>query len=149
MNSYMVLCLWTLPSVAIVGGPVLSLCGWDSQKCPCWDWRPLRPHWLLGHRHGRRMWSTHHLRKTVPQHTKAIIYIGTWEVHFEFPLEKVCLHFNSNYIIEEDPKKNRSRRRWRTHHPKKKNAGYGWADYEREVSRFKDRYPEEENAVKE
>jgi len=43
--------------------------------------------------------------------TKAIIYIGTWEVHFQFPSEKVRLHFNSNYIIEEHPKKNRSRRR--------------------------------------
>jgi len=43
--------------------------------------------------------------------TKAIIYIGIGEVHFQFPSEKVCLHFNSNYIIEEDPNKNRSRRR--------------------------------------
>jgi hypothetical protein len=43
--------------------------------------------------------------------TMAIIYIGTGKVHFQFPLEKVRLHFNSNYIIEEDPKKNRSRRR--------------------------------------
>jgi len=41
--------------------------------------------------------------------TKAIIYIGIGEVHFQFPLEKVRLHINSNYIIEEDPKKNRSR----------------------------------------
>jgi len=37
--------------------------------------------------------------------SKAIIYIGTGEVHFQFPLEKVRLHFNSNYITEEDPKK--------------------------------------------
>jgi len=43
--------------------------------------------------------------------TKAIIYIGTGEVHFQFPSEKVRLHFNSNYIIQEDPKNNRSRRR--------------------------------------
>jgi len=35
--------------------------------------------------------------------TKAIIYIETKEVHFQFPLEKVRLHINSNYIIEEDP----------------------------------------------
>jgi len=51
--------------------------------------------------------------------TKAIIYIGMGEVHFQFPSEKVCLHFNSNYIIEEHPKKNRSRRMQRTRHQKK------------------------------
>jgi len=28
--------------------------------------------------------------------TKAIIYTGTREVHFQFPLEKVPLHFNGN-----------------------------------------------------
>jgi len=38
--------------------------------------------------------------------TKAIIYIGTWEVHFQFPSKMIRLHFNSNYIFEEDPKKN-------------------------------------------
>jgi hypothetical protein len=43
--------------------------------------------------------------------TKAIIYIATREVHFQFPLEKVCHNFNSNYIIDEEPKKNRTRRR--------------------------------------
>jgi hypothetical protein len=37
--------------------------------------------------------------------------IGTREVYSQFTSEKVRLHFNSNYIIEEDPKKNRSRRR--------------------------------------
>jgi len=75
--------------------------------------------------------------------TKAIIYIGTGEVHFQFPLEKVRLHFNSNYIIEEDPKKNRSRRRRRTRHQKKKNVVDGWADYKGEISRYEDRYPDE------
>ena len=74
---------------------------------------------------------------------KAIIYIGTGEVHFQFPSEKVCLHFNSNYIIEEDPKKNRSRRRQCTRHQKKKNVVDGWADYEWEASRYKDQYPDE------
>jgi hypothetical protein len=34
--------------------------------------------------------------------TKAIIYIGTGEVR---------RHFNDNYMIDEDPKKNRTRRR--------------------------------------
>jgi len=37
--------------------------------------------------------------------TKATIYIGIGEVHFQFPLEKVHLHLHSNYIIDEDPKR--------------------------------------------
>jgi len=56
--------------------------------------------------------------------------------------------FNSNYIIDEDPKKNRSRRRRRTCHQKKKNVVDGWADYVGEVSRYKDRYPDE-NTIEE
>jgi hypothetical protein len=71
-------------------------------------------------------------------------YIGTGEVHFQFPSEKVHLHFNSNYIIEEDPKKNRSRIRRRTRHQKNKNVVDGWANYEGEVSRYKDWYPDED-----
>jgi len=81
--------------------------------------------------------------------TKAIIYIGTGEIHFQFPSEKVRHHLNSNYMIEEEPKKNRSRRRRRTRHQKKKNVVDGWADYEGEVSKFEDRYPDEKNTVKE
>jgi hypothetical protein len=81
--------------------------------------------------------------------TKAIIYIGTWEIHFKFPSEKVCHHFNSNYIINDEPKKNRSRRRQRTRHQKKKIAVDRWADYEGGVSRFEDRYPDEENTTNE
>jgi hypothetical protein len=46
--------------------------------------------------------------------TKAIIYITTGEAHFQFPSEKVCHHFNNNYVIDEEPKKNISRRRDRT-----------------------------------
>jgi hypothetical protein len=45
---------------------------------------------------------------------KAIIYIATREVHFQFPSDKVCHHFNNNYIVDEEPNKNRSRRRRRT-----------------------------------
>jgi hypothetical protein len=45
--------------------------------------------------------------------TKAIIYLATWEVHFQFPSEK-------NQIPKD-----------------------GWADYQGEVSRYEDRYPEE------
>jgi hypothetical protein len=43
--------------------------------------------------------------------TKAIIYIATGEVRFQFPSEKVCRYFNNNYIVDEEPKKNRTRRR--------------------------------------
>jgi hypothetical protein len=39
--------------------------------------------------------------------TKVIIYIATGEVHFQFPLEKVHRYFNSNYIVDEEPKKNK------------------------------------------
>jgi hypothetical protein len=54
--------------------------------------------------------------------TKAIIYIATGEVHFQFPLEKVRHHFNNNYIVDEEPKKNRSRRRRRTCNQKSQPA---------------------------
>jgi hypothetical protein len=46
--------------------------------------------------------------------TKAIIYIGIGEVQFHFPLEKVRRYFNDNYMVNKDPKKNRTRRRRRT-----------------------------------
>ena len=42
--------------------------------------------------------------------TRAIIYVRTGEVHFQFPKEKVRCYFNS-YNNLEQPKKNRSRRR--------------------------------------
>jgi hypothetical protein len=48
--------------------------------------------------------------------TKAIIYIGTGKVCFHFPTGKVRRHFNDNYMIDEDPKKNRTRRRSRNRH---------------------------------
>jgi hypothetical protein len=42
--------------------------------------------------------------------TNAIIYIGSGQVYFQFPDEKVRCHFN-NYTNYEQPKKNRNRRR--------------------------------------
>jgi hypothetical protein len=45
--------------------------------------------------------------------TKAIIYITTGEVHFQFPSEN---------IIDGEPKKNRLRRRRRTHTNKNQSA---------------------------
>jgi hypothetical protein len=45
--------------------------------------------------------------------TNAIIYVGSGQVHFQFPREKVRCYFNS-YTTYEQPKKNRSRRRRRS-----------------------------------
>jgi hypothetical protein len=50
--------------------------------------------------------------------TKAIIYIGSGEVHFHFPSEKVRRYFNDNYIVNEDPKKYKTRRRRCNRHQK-------------------------------
>jgi hypothetical protein len=50
--------------------------------------------------------------------TKAIIYFGTAKVHFHFPSEKVRHYFNDNYMVYEDPKKNRTRRRNHTRNQK-------------------------------
>jgi hypothetical protein len=70
--------------------------------------------------------------------TKAIIYIATGEVHFQFPSEKVRRYFNSNYIVDEEPKKNRTRRRRYNRTQKNQIPKDGWADYEGEVSRYED-----------
>jgi hypothetical protein len=42
--------------------------------------------------------------------TRAIVYIGTGEIHFQFRTEKVCCYFNT-YTDPEQPKKNKMRRR--------------------------------------
>jgi hypothetical protein len=47
--------------------------------------------------------------------TKAIIYIATGEVHFQFLSKKVRRYFNNNYIVDEEPKNNKIRRRHRNH----------------------------------
>jgi len=79
---------------------------------------------------------------------KAIIYIGTGEVHMHFPSEKVRRYFTDpNYIIE-DPKQVRTRRKRRNHNQRREIIKDGWADYEGEVVRsediqFKQNYPEE------
>jgi len=76
---------------------------------------------------------------------KAIIYIGTGEVHMHFPSEKVRRYFTDpNYIFEESKQVrkrcNRNQRR--------EIIKDGWADYEGEVVRsedveFKQNYPKE------
>jgi hypothetical protein len=45
--------------------------------------------------------------------TNAIIYVGSRQVHFQFSEEKVRCYFNS-YTTYEQPKKNHSRRRYRS-----------------------------------
>jgi hypothetical protein len=50
---------------------------------------------------------------------KAVIYIGTGEVHMHFPSEKVRRYFNdSNYIVE-DSKQIRMRRRRHNHNQRR------------------------------
>jgi len=76
---------------------------------------------------------------------KAIIYIGTGEVHRHFPSEKVRRYFTDHNYIVEDSKQVRKRRN-RNH--RREIISDGWADYEGEVVRlediqFKQNYPEE------
>jgi hypothetical protein len=79
---------------------------------------------------------------------KAIIYIGTGEVHMHFPSEKVRRYFTKpNYIVE-DSKQGRTRRRRRNRNQRRQIIKDGWADYEGEVVRSEDipleqSYPEE------
>ena len=64
---------------------------------------------------------------------KAIIYIGTGEVHMHFPSEKVRRYFTDpNYIVE-DSKQVRTRRRRRNRNQRWQIIKDGWADYEGEV----------------
>jgi len=69
---------------------------------------------------------------------KAIIYIGTGEVHMHFPSEKVRRNFTDpNYIVE-DSKQVRTRRRRRNRNQRRKIIKDGWADYKGEVVRSED-----------
>ena len=79
---------------------------------------------------------------------KAIIYIGTGEVHMHFPSEKVRHYFNdSNYIVE-DSKQIRTRRRQRNRNQRRQVIKDRWVDYKGEEIRTEDiqleqNYPEE------
>ena len=78
---------------------------------------------------------------------KAIIYIGTEEVHMHFSSEKVRCYFNDpNYIVE-DSKHVRTRRRWRNRNQRRQNIKDGWADYEGEVVRSEDIQLEQETVT--
>jgi hypothetical protein len=48
------------------------------------------------------------LGRTYLNTTRAIIYIRTGEIHFQFRNEKVCCYFNT-YSDPEQPKKNKTR----------------------------------------
>jgi len=62
--------------------------------------------------------------------TNAIIYVGSGQIHFQFPREKVRCYFNS-YTIYEQLKKSCSRRRHRSsRHQENQTPINGWEDYE-------------------
>ena len=64
---------------------------------------------------------------------KAIIYIGTGEVHVHFPSEKVHRYFTDpNYIVE-DSKHVKTRRRRRNRNQRRQIIKDRWAYYEGEV----------------
>ena len=70
------------------------------------------------------------LRRPFLSTVKAIIYIGTGEVHMHFLSEKVRCYFTDlNYIVE-DSQRNR--------HQRRQIIKDGWADYEGEVLRSED-----------
>ena len=65
--------------------------------------------------------------------TSAIIYIGSRQVHFQFPREKVCCYFNS-YTTYEQPKRTHFRRRRRSsQHRKNQSLKNGWEEDEEPV----------------
>jgi len=75
---------------------------------------------------------------------KAIIYIGTGEVHMHFPSEKVHRYFtNPNYIVE-DSKQVRTRRRRHNRNQRRQIIKDGWADYKGDVIRSKDIHLEQD-----
>ena len=69
---------------------------------------------------------------------KTIIYIGTGEVHMNFPSEKERRYFTDpNYIVE-DSKQVRTRRRRRNRNQSRQIIKDEWAEYEGEVVRSED-----------
>jgi len=78
------------------------------------------------------------LEKPFLSTVRAIIYIGTEEVHMHFPSEKVRRYFTDlNYIVE-DSKQVRTRRRRRNHNQRRQIIKDGWAYYKGEVVRSED-----------
>jgi len=85
------------------------------------------------------------LRRPFLSTVKAIIYIGTGEVHMHFPSEKVRRYFTDpNYIVEESKRVRKRRNR----NQRRQIIKDGWVDYEGEVVwsedvEFKQNYPKE------
>jgi hypothetical protein len=75
--------------------------------------------------------------------TRAIIYMRSGEIHFQFLVEKVHCYFNS-YTNYEQPKKNRRRRRSARRQGNKPTKD-GWVNYSRKVERSEDCQNENEN----
>jgi hypothetical protein len=73
--------------------------------------------------------------------TNAVIYIGSGQVHFQFPDGKVCCHFNG-YTNYEQFKKNHNRRRRQSRRQATQPLKDGCADYLGEVSRYEDHWNE-------
>jgi len=69
---------------------------------------------------------------------KAIIYIGTREVHMHFPSEKVRCYFTDPDYIVEDSKQVRTRRKRSNRNQRREIIKDGWADYEGEMIRSED-----------
>jgi len=69
---------------------------------------------------------------------KAIIYLGTGEVHMHFPSEKVRCYFPDPNHIVENSKQVRTKRRRHNRNQKRQIIKDGWPDYEGEVVRFED-----------
>jgi hypothetical protein len=69
--------------------------------------------------------------------TNAVIYVGSRQIHFQFPREKVRCYFNS-YTTYEQPKKSCSRRRRRSSTDKRINS-LRWMGYN-EVGVVKDQH---------
>ena len=73
------------------------------------------------------------LRRPFLSTVKAIIYIGTREVHMHFTSKKVRRYFTDlNYIVE-DSKQVRTKRRQRNCNQRRQIIKDGWVDYEGEV----------------
>jgi hypothetical protein len=77
--------------------------------------------------------------------TRAIIYMRSGEIHFQFYAEKVRCYFNS-YTNYEQPKKNR-RRCQSTRRQGNKPTKDGWTNYSRKVERYEDCQNEKDNKV--
>jgi hypothetical protein len=61
-------------------------------------------------------------RKTIPKHHQGHHLHWNRGDPLHFPSNKVRRFFNDNYIISEEPKKNKSKRRQRTRRQNKKNV---------------------------